>query len=56
MQDRHRNIQTLSLIHISWIRDSMAGIGTLTYYDPATGQYGALGHGITDVDLSLIHI
>ena len=30
----------------AWIRDSMAGIGTLTYYDPATGQYGALGHGI----------
>ena len=28
----------------------MAGIGTLTYYDPATGSYGALGHGITDVD------
>ena len=28
----------------------MAGIGTLTYYDPATGQYGALGHDITDVD------
>ena len=34
----------------AWIRDSMAGIGTLTYYDPATGRYGALGHGITDVD------
>ena len=34
----------------AWIRDSMAGIGTLTYYDPATGSYGALGHGITDVD------
>ena len=34
----------------AWIRDSMAGIGTLTYYDPSTGQYGALGHGITDVD------
>ena len=34
----------------AWIRDSMAGIGTLTYYDPVTGQYGALGHGITDVD------
>ena len=34
----------------AWIRDSMAGIGTLTYYDPTTGQYGALGHGITDVD------
>ena len=34
----------------AWIRDSMAGIGTVTYYDPATGTFGALGHGITDVD------
>ena len=34
----------------AWIRDSMAGVGTLTFYDPATGSYGALGHGITDVD------
>ncbi len=34
----------------AWIRDSMAGIGTLTFYDPATGRYGALGHGITDTD------
>ena len=34
----------------AWIRDSMAGIGTLTYYDPETCAYGALGHGITDVD------
>lgn len=33
-----------------WIRDSMAGIGTMTYYDPETGAFGALGHGITDVD------
>ena len=33
-----------------WVRDSMAGVGTLTYYDPATGTYGALGHGINDVD------
>ena len=33
-----------------WIRDSMAGVGTLTYYDPQTASYGALGHGITDVD------
>lgn len=33
-----------------WIRDSMAGVGTLTYYDPESGTYGALGHGITDVD------
>lgn len=38
----------------AWIRDSMAGIGTLTYYDPATGGFGALGHGINDVDTSLL--
>ncbi|MCI2057678.1 MAG: SpoIVB peptidase [Oscillibacter sp.] len=34
----------------AWIRDSMAGIGTMTFYDPATGAFGALGHGITDPD------
>lgn len=38
----------------AWIRDSMAGIGTLTYYDPTTGNFGALGHGINDVDTSLL--
>ena len=31
-----------------WLRDSVAGIGTVTWYDPATGAYGALGHGICD--------
>ena len=34
----------------AWIRDSMAGIGTMTFYDPSTGRFGALGHGINDVD------
>ena len=38
----------------AWVRDSMAGIGTMTYYDPETGQFGALGHGITDVDTALL--
>lgn len=33
-----------------WVRDSAAGIGTLTFYEPATGNFAALGHGITDVD------
>lgn len=28
----------------------MAGIGTLTFCEPATGRFGALGHGINDVD------
>ena len=31
-----------------WLRDGISGIGTVTYCDPATGAYGALGHGITD--------
>ena len=34
----------------AWIRDSMAGIGTITYVDPETNTFGALGHGITDTD------
>jgi len=34
----------------AWLRDSMAGIGTVTYVDPETGAFGALGHGINDVD------
>ena len=29
------------------VRDGLRGIGTITYYDPETGYYGALGHGIT---------
>lgn len=33
-----------------WVRDAAAGIGTLTYYEEATGRFAALGHGITDVD------
>ena len=31
-----------------WLRDVVAGIGTVTYYDPVSGDYGALGHGIND--------
>ena len=33
-----------------WVRDSAAGIGTLTFYEPSTGYFAALGHGITDID------
>ena len=33
-----------------WVRDAAAGIGTLTYYESASGKFAALGHGITDVD------
>lgn len=33
-----------------YIRDSAAGVGTLTFYDPNSKAYGALGHVISDVD------
>ena len=29
-----------------WLRDAVRGLGTVTFYDPATGEYGALGHGV----------
>ncbi|MEG0013625.1 MAG: SpoIVB peptidase [Cellulosilyticaceae bacterium] len=38
----------------AWIKDSTQGIGTLTYFDPETLSFGALGHGITDVDLKKV--
>lgn len=33
-----------------WIRDSAAGIGTMTFYDPLTGAFAGLGHGVCDID------
>lgn len=33
-----------------WVRDSAAGVGTVTFYEPGTKTFGALGHGITDID------
>ena len=33
-----------------WLRDGISGVGTLTFYDPATGVYGALGHCISGDD------
>jgi stage IV sporulation protein B len=33
-----------------WVRDSTAGIGTITYYNPQNNTFAALGHGICDVD------
>lgn len=37
----------------TWIRDDTQGIGTLTYITP-DGKFGALGHGITDVDTGVL--
>lgn len=34
----------------AWVRDSCAGIGTVTYYNPDNNYFAALGHGICDRD------
>ncbi|NLO81593.1 MAG: SpoIVB peptidase [Clostridiales bacterium] len=44
--DHHDNKYRLGI----WVRDSTAGVGTLTFYDPENGCFGALGHAITDLD------
>lgn len=33
-----------------WVRDAAAGVGTITYYDLESQMFGALGHGILDID------
>lgn len=33
-----------------WVRDTAAGVGTATFYEPSTKNFGALGHGILDID------
>ena len=33
-----------------WVRDATAGVGTLTFYEPASGMFATLGHGIMDID------
>lgn len=42
-----------------WVRDSSAGIGTITFWDEKTKTFGGLGHGICDIDtgelLPLLH-
>ena len=37
-----------------WIRDTTAGIGTVTYYLPETGSFSGLGHGICDSDTGVL--
>ena len=31
-----------------WVKDSSAGVGTITFYDKKTGKFGALGHAVTE--------
>lgn len=37
-----------------WMRDGIAGIGTLTFYDPQTGVFGALGHSVNDQETGIL--
>jgi stage IV sporulation protein B len=37
-----------------WVRDSTAGVGTLTFYDTKSKKFAALGHPVTDVDTGTI--
>lgn len=33
-----------------WVRDGAVGVGTITYYEPETKAFAALGHPIVDID------
>ena len=33
-----------------WVRDSSAGIGTMTFWEPETNRFAGLGHAISDTD------
>ncbi|WP_420489190.1 SpoIVB peptidase [Neobacillus vireti] len=46
LKDKGENSYKLGL----YIRDSAAGIGTMTFFDPQSKKYGALGHVISDMD------
>jgi len=37
-----------------WLRDGMAGIGTITFFDPKSGIFGALGHAVSDIETGVL--
>ncbi len=37
-----------------WVRDAAAGVGTVSFYEPSTKTFAALGHGIVDIDTGKI--
>ena len=39
-----------------YLRQGITGIGTVTYYDPETGNFGTLGHGVNDADGKLLQL
>ena len=62
---RDEKEQTLSLTAVNaadgsgykaglWVRDHAAGIGTVTYINPVTGQFGGLGHAVCESETGMI--
>ena len=39
-----------------YLRQGIAGIGTITFYDPDTGLFGTLGHGVSDARGALLNM
>ena len=39
-----------------FLKEGVTGIGTVTYYDPDTGKFGALGHGVNDPDGAMLNL
>ena len=39
-----------------YLRQGVTGIGTVTWYDPDTGRYGTLGHGVNNADGDLVDL
>lgn len=37
-----------------WLRSGLAGLGTVTYIDPESGTFGALGHSVSDVETGTV--
>ncbi len=37
-----------------WLRSGMAGIGTMTFIEPGSGLFGALGHSVSDTDTGVM--
>ena len=39
-----------------FLREGITGVGTVTYYDPQAGTFGALGHGVSDKEGEAVHM
>ena len=39
-----------------YLRQGISGIGTVTWYDPETGKFGTLGHGVSDAKGNLLKL